>query len=266
MQINLLHEEELRQLTGCRYSVLILLKKALLLHFAGRRAGRPYKHSVWTMLIVTLIKMRGAEAYKTLEIYLHIDSVTLHRYVNRVCGLLADIPFGKGLDYQYLIVDGTCTRVRSTDEQNYSGYKHHKNRKVQMIVDDCRRVVAVSPCYSGAVHDKTIWNREFALTKSSIDKPILGDKGYAGGLGENKVLFRPIKRNELEYKNNKAETKAFNRLLSQKRVVVEHVFAQLKAFKLLCGIFPLKSHRYGTFFRAIAFVYNSNLDAKQRRK
>jgi hypothetical protein len=182
----------------------LLLKQALSRHFARRRVGRPHKHTVWTMLIVTLIKLRGETVYKSLEVYLRIDSITLHRYVNRVCAILAQLPLGRVSGHQYLIVDGTCTRVRSTEEHNHSGYKHHKNRKVQMLVDDRRRVVAVSKCYNGAVHDKTIWNRELSLLLPKLDRPILGDKGYAGSAGENSSLFRPIKRNELEYKNNKA--------------------------------------------------------------
>jgi len=78
-------------------------------------------------------------------------------------------------------------------------------------VDDRRRVVVVSKCYDGAVHDKRIWNKEFNSIKHLFDRIVLAGKGYAGGTGENEILFRLIKRNELEYKNNKESSKDFNR-------------------------------------------------------
>ena len=264
MNFDRLHEAQLHQLTGCSYRVLILMEKLLALALQHKGAGRPFKHSVRTMLAVTLIKLRGESAYRTLEIYLGLSFVTLHRYTNRVCELLASFPLFKKMDCQYLIVDGTCSRVRSSDSDNYSGHKHHKNRKVQMIINDKRRVVSVSKCYAGAVHDKTIWNKEFDSLKHLLDRIVLADKGYAGGTGENKILFRPIKRNEVEYKTNKEATKAFNRGLSKERVKVENIFAQLKSFKILRNLFPLQAHRYGTCFKAIAFIYNMNLDEKAR--
>ena len=265
MFLDKLHEEELRQLTGCDYRSLMRIKQALSPYFPMNKPGRPYKYSLWTMLIVTLIKLRGEAAYRSLQIFLRINFVTIHRYVNKICNLLADMTLFQEAHHRYLIVDGTCVRVRSDDSSNYSGYKHHKNRKVQVIVDDQRRIVAVSRCHPGSVHDKKIWNHEYKLLEHLFDKIVLGDKGYAGGTGENKVLFRPIKRNEIEYKNKTEEAKAFNRELSRWRVTVEHVFAQLKTFKILRGIFPLKASRFGTCFRAIAYIHNINLEVKNMK-
>ena len=120
----------------------------------------------------------------------------------------------------------------------------------------------MSKCYNGSIHDKKIWNKEYASVKHLFNKVILGDKDYAGGMGENQILFRPVKRNELEYKTNKVKTKSYNKDLSQIRVSVEHVFAQLKNFKIIQGIFPLKNIRFGEVFKAIAVVYNAILDTK----
>jgi len=127
-----------------------------------------------------------------------------------------------------------------------------------MVVDDQRRVVATSVGYAGSIHDKQIWNREFAGLEHLLGKPILGDKAYAGGAGEGSILFRPIKRNETAYKTEPIGAKAFNRELSRWRVTVEHVFAQLKNFRILRGIFPLQPKRYEQCFRMIALVYNLN--------
>ena len=262
INFNRLHEQQLYQLTGCRYAVLKELERNLVKLIPIKRAGRPFSNPVWIRLIVTLVKLRGEEAYRSLSVYLGIAFVTLHRYTNRICELLAQVPLYRQTPHSFLMVDGTCTRVRSSGNKDYSGYKHHKNQKVQMLVNDQRRILAVSKGYSGCVHDKTMWNREFKSLQHLIDKPVLSDKAYAGAKGENEVLLRPIKRNEMSYKLRKEESKAFNRELSQWRVTVEHVFAQLKAFKILRNLFPLHPKRYGTCFKAIALVYNLNLDAK----
>jgi hypothetical protein len=266
MNLDYLHEEALRQLTGCPYSVLVRLKERLSALLCQPRVGRPFRHSVWTMLVATLVKMRSDTAYRTLALFLPIHFVTLQRTVNRICVLLAGMPLYQHTAHQFLIVDGTGTRVRSTDIANYSGHKHYKTRKVQMVVDDHRRIMAVSRAYAGSVHDKTIWDREFKTLERLFDRLVLGDKGYAGGMGENQILFRPVKHNELEYKQNKESTKAFNRELSRWRVTVEHVFAPLKAFRILSGTFSLQAKRYGTCFRAVAVIYNLKLDAKTSQK
>jgi hypothetical protein len=262
-----LHAQQLYQLTGCRYAVLIELNRQLALRLPDRKRsiGRPFKQPIWVRLILALVKLRGEEAYRSLEVYLGMPHVTLQRYTNRICEMLALLPLYRQTQHTFLMVDGTCTRVRSSAQDDYSGYKHHKNRKVQMLVDDQRRILAVSPGYSGKVHDKTIWNKEFSSLAKLLDRPVLSDKAYAGATGENQVLLRPIKRNEKLYKEEKESSKAFNRELSHWRVTVEHVFAQLKAFKILRNLFPLQPKRYATCFKAIALVYNLNLDAKNAR-
>lgn len=264
INLNTLHSQQLYQLTGCRYAVLREMERKLLQMTMNKRAGRPFNHPVWIRLIVALVKLRGESAYRSLSVYLGIAYATLHRYTNRICEMLAQMPLYRRSRHTFLMVGGTCTRVRSTNSNDYSGYKHHKNQKVQMLVDDRRRILAVSRGYSGKVHVKTIWNQEFKALVHLIDRPVLSDKAYAGAKGENTVLLRPIKRNEMAYKFKKDESKAFNRALSQWRVTVEHVFAQIKAFKILRSLFPLHPKRYSTCFKAIALIYNMNLDAKNR--
>jgi hypothetical protein len=206
-----------------------------------------------------------------MEVFFCVSFVTIHRYTNKISELLAGLPlFTSHLPHQFLIVDGTCTRIRSSSIDDYSGYKHHKNKKVQLLTDDKRQVLAVSGGYSGKIHDKTMWNKEFASLSKLLDRPVLGDKAYAGAKGEpeakGKIVLRPIKRNEVNYKFDKESCKAFNRQLSQIRVGVEHVFAQLKAFKILRNLFPLQPKRYATCFKAVALVYNLNLQEKNTQK
>ena len=197
-----------------------------------------------------------------MEVCFGVAFVTIQRYTNRICELLADLALFRRAQQHWLIVDSTSTRVRSTELKDYSGYKHHKNHKVQLIVNDIGQIAALSKSYSGSVHDKTIWNQEFALTKRLFVAPVLADKAYIGAKGENTCLLRPVKHNERQYKERNEESKAFNRELSKIRVKIEHVFAQLKAFKLFANTFALDKKRLSTCYRAVAVAYNMNLDAK----
>ena len=267
MRIAKMHEEQLRQLTGCRYSVIATLRMIVERKINGAGPGAPFRRSIMTMLVATLIRLRGGSPYRSLAVFLQIPYVTLRRYTNLVCALLADLPLApdrQTADHTWLMVDSTCTRVRSAQASDYSGYKHHKNRKVQIITDDRRRIVAVSAAYSGAVHDKTIWNKEFEGIEPLIDRPVLADKAYAGGKGENVVIFRPTKRNEVAYRTNMEECRRFNRELSRQRVTIEHVFADLKTFRIIRDIFPLHPDQFGMVFKAVAFIHNVILSDKEQ--
>jgi hypothetical protein len=157
-----------------------------------------------------------------------------------------------------LVVNTTSTRVATTEQRAYSGYKHHRCAKVQVVSREDGQVVDVSDAVEGSVHDKTVWNRNIERLKPLFEKLVLADKAYAGAAGENEHLLRPVKRGELAYKADPEKAKQFNRELSRKRVRVEHVFARLKTWRVLSGIFPFRWQRLGEVVRALAVVHNLN--------
>lgn len=87
---------------------------------------------------------------------------------------------------------------------------------------------------------------------------ILADKAYAGAKREWLNLYRPLKRCELEYKQDKDAAKAYNKGLSQVRVRVEHVFASLKTWRALQGLFAWKATRYAEVIKAVCVLHNLN--------
>lgn len=89
---------------------------------------------------------------------------------------------------------------------------------------------------------------------------VLGDKAYAGGTGEGACLLRPIKRGENKYKEDPLNAKSFNRQFSNIRVRIEHVFARLKTWKTLSGLFVYRWERLSEVVRAIAVVHNMKHD------
>ena len=251
------HQCQLEQLTGCRYAVLVCLTAQVRSHLNKGR-GRPFKHSVLVMTALALMKLRQSLTVRSMEALTGVDACTVARCVNRVIAALGALPLARKVLGARLIVDSTSIRVTTTRVDAYSGHKHHRCAKSQVLVRDDGQVVDVSASYVGSVHDKTSWNKEAPRLKHLLDQLVLADKAYAGASGEKEHLLRPIKRNETAYKDDKESAKAFNRGLSKVRVRVEHCFARLKTWKVLSGIFPMRWQRLGEVVRALAVVHNKN--------
>lgn len=265
MHLDRLHEAELHQLTGCRYATLKALHAALDSTQPRVTRGRPMKRTLWAQLILALIKLRLDLPYRALEVMFRLDAVTAFRDVRRIVRRLSLLALsaekGKVLS-RFLIVDSTGTRVRSTALSDHSGHKHHKRRKCQAIVTDAGEIVSVSVGFAGSVHDKRIWNEAYGATKEAFSRVVLADKGYVGAKGEGEILLRPYRRSDAHYKVQKDDAKAFNRALSKIRVKVEHVFAQMKNYRVLSNLFPFHPDRYGEVFRAVAVIHNFKLRFK----
>jgi hypothetical protein len=124
------HAGQLKTLTGCRYAVLRLLHARIRRQQPAHKRGPPYRHSLWAMLLVSLIKLRNAMSYRVLSVLTGIAHVTLARIVERICRLLASLPLARQDAARFLIVDTTSCRVRSKGREDYSGYKHHRLHKL----------------------------------------------------------------------------------------------------------------------------------------
>ncbi len=253
-----MHEAQMEQLTGCRYAVIVHLAKTF--EKARSARGRPPQNGPLVTIVLALMKLRLNVSLRVLEALTGIDSVTLSRCVNRSLAFLGTIQFRAPSKGEILIVDTTSTRVASTQDKSYSGYKHHKCAKAQVIVTAKGRVLHVSDTHAGSVHDKTIWNKEITNIPGLIEHLILADKAYAGAKEEVECLLRPVKKGETAYRDKPQETKEFNRTLSKTRVKVEHVFARLKSWRALQGLFAWRADRYAEIVKAVSVLYNLNLE------
>src|ERR1017187_6997041 len=103
--------KNIQRLTSCTPNIIKALQKEIDFHQPKVRAGRKFQHNSNIRLICMLIKLKTNKTYEEMEAYLGIDSVTIHRYVNSTCAILAEIKFKKNESAQHLIVDSTCTRV-----------------------------------------------------------------------------------------------------------------------------------------------------------
>ena len=124
------------------------------------------------------------------------------------------------------------------------------------MINDKNLIEHVSKSYSSSIHDKKLFINEYKDLISKIDKniEILGDKGYSG-IREYKVNI-PIKRNELPYKENKNLSKSENKILSSKRIKVEHVFAYIKSYRIMQRLNYYTNDKIDILFNSIANIYN----------
>ncbi len=141
-----------KQLTGCRATALRRLAAAIAPAFKTTGRGRPLRHDAFTAVCITLVKWRNNLSLRAIEALTGIDATTASRYVIRVSNALCEMALAGTSPQSTLIVDSTSARVASTEPRAYSGYKHHRCSKVQVVTRKDGRIVDVSQSYPGAVH------------------------------------------------------------------------------------------------------------------
>lgn len=219
--------------------------------------GRSCRYPLEVQVKVLLVKLRLDLPCRALAAICGIDAVTTWRMVRRMLARLTEVALAreKG-DIEFYAVDTTTVRVRTSQARYYAGYKHFRGVKPQVLADDRKVIHHLSAAYPARVHDKLIWDRTINQVQPFLDRPVLGDKAYAGAKLEGEGLIRPLRRNEWAYRLQAAQAKAFNRELSRRRGRVEHVVASLKRFRLLGGRFSLALEWYPAAMKAAALVHN----------
>ena len=120
-----------------------------------------------------------------------------------------------------------------------SGKKKCDTLKTELRVHPVGRIVYVSQSHPGSVHDCTLFKENAPLPK---DFRAYGDSGCQGIdiIHQNADFpYKASKNKPLE-----AEEKDYNTALSGFRVVVEHIFGDIKAFKIMLDRYRNKRKRY----------------------
>jgi len=86
---------------------------------------------------------------------------------------------------------------------------------------------------------------------------ILADSGYQGLAQLHPNSQTPAKKSKLHPLSK--EQKASNRLLSQKRILIENIIRKLKIFRILSERYRNRRKRFGLRFNLIAAIYNIEL-------
>ena len=134
-----------------------------------------------------------------------------------------------------LITDATeikIQRPKTGQKKFYSGKKKTHTIKSEMTMSEDGKIISVSKCYSGKIHDFTIKTEQRPLPR---DCEKYGDLGYQGWqkLASNVILPIKKKKNQLPTK----EEKLYNKSLASFRVKIEHKFRELKIFRILSGTY-----------------------------
>jgi hypothetical protein len=168
-----------------------------------------------------------------------------------------------------LIVNSTCIAVPephdSEQRKKYYNAKSPTNYaiKVQIACDFRHRIVHVSECYHGSIHDITVLRESGLLEHVEESVQIIGDKGY---IGEEYVVTPRKKPHGRELTQ---EDKDFNRDINSARAAIENINQRLKSYAILGNIYrgPVDDfHKITKIVQVIAALCNLNFNKHPIRR
>lgn len=216
-------------------------------------SGRPYRLTLEESVAMLLLYTRSYTTHVFLSALFDIHESAICRYFAKmrpVVELVFDIPTEKTDlredEILKLVVDATEQRTERRDGgSGYSGKKKAETIKTQIVVDRKGTILHVSGSVPGNIHDKKLFD------DSGVQLPdnAKGDLGY---LGTNMTI--PRKSSKL-HALTKAQT-LFNVRHSRKRIIVEHVFALLKSYRILADRFRGHLKNYHQYFVIVCGLCN----------
>ena len=123
-----------------------------------------------------------------------------------------------------------------------------------MVNPETKQVVATA-FTTGRTHDFALYQQSELVI--APETKCVGDSGYQGLDKEHQNSETPKKKSK--HHPLTKEEKAANRELSRLRIVVEHVIARLKVFKILSERYRNRRKRFGLRFNLIAALLNAEL-------
>ena len=116
------------------------------------------------------------------------------------------------------------------------------------------KILATDFC-TGSEHDFQLFKNSHCPI--SQETCLLADSGYQGLLALHPNSQTPAKKSKLH--PLKQEQKASNRVLSQKRILIENIIRKLKIFRILSERYRNRRKRFGLRFNLIAAICNMEL-------
>lgn len=215
--------------------------------------GNPYKLSFPLMLAMHCLYLRTYTNHVFLGMLFGVDDSRICRYFKKLEPVvyarmkeivIERLPLGEEEVLQ-LIVDATEQETERRPGSGYSGKKKRQTVKTQVVVDQAGRVRHISASVPGNIHDKRLYDQ----TGLALPAGSLGDLGYLG------VPIRIPRKSSKLHALTKRE-KRENRAHAKERIVIEHVFAALKQFRILSHRFRNSLVRYRQTFVIVAGLYN----------
>lgn len=216
-------------------------------------SGRPYLLNLEESVAMLLLYTRSYVTHIFLSALFDIHDSAICRYFAKlrpVVESVFDIPTKK-IDLREdeilkLVVDATEQRTeRRNNGSGYSGKRKTETIKTQIIVDKKGRITHVSSSIPGNIHDKRL------LDDSGVKLPdnTKGDLGYLGA-----GIIIPHKSSKFHSLTKKQIL--FNARHSRKRIIVEHVFALIKSYRILADRFRGHLSNYNQYFSIVCGLCN----------
>lgn len=225
-----------------------------------KRPGRNYKMPLEERILMLLLYYRSYVTQAFLGYVFDIDDSRVCRII-RICepilARIMDISKIKKIsqeEIETLIIDTTeqpIERPQYDQKPYYSGKKKRHTLKTEIRITAQGRIIYISKTNPGSVHDFNLYKQEAPVSKKSR---VFADSGYQGLDRLHQATEIPYKK--LKNKTLDADETEYNRALSRTRVVVEHIFSQLKTFKILSDRYRNKRKRYNLKFNIIAGIVN----------
>ena len=135
----------------------------------------------------------------------------------------------------------------------YSGKKKRHTAKGQIVIDNNQRIICTAISVDN-VHDFKLFKQSRLPIKKEINVKV--DTGYLGIKALHRNSDIPKKKTKLHPLTK--EDKLANKAKAFARIVVEHINAKIKTFKILGEKYRNRRKRFGLRFNLICALINSD--------
>ncbi len=162
-----------------------------------------------------------------------------------------------------LFIDGTERRVEKPKnlkrrKRLYSGKKKATTRKTNVVSDEKRRILVVTPTKSGRRHDKRLLDKTQLVEHIPPDVTIWTDTGFQGLQHQHPNTVMPVKATKK--KPLTEEQRQSNRTIAGLRVVSEHAIGGMKRLKAAADVYRNRLPNLDdTFTLLAAGIWNFHL-------
>ena len=211
-------------------------------------------------ILLVLFYYRCYISHFMLGMHFDLDASNVCRHLKRMEPMMAraiHIEKNRVLSAEELdkiLIDATEIQTqRPTKKQRkyYSGKKKKHTQKIEIMTSKDGKIIGISKMYPGRTHDFKIRKLSDHILKDVV---VLADSGYQGLQKLHKNTILPYKRRRKNPLSQ--EQKQHNHDLASQRIVVEHVFAKLKIFKILSTTYRNFQKKLHMRFNIISGIHN----------
>ena len=240
----------------------------------AKGSGRPPKLSLEESMALCLFYLRPNPTFEVLGMIFEVSRSEAHvafhwgsNWIRKVLPASLYEEFGHDPELWSLIQEILRSEVLLTDssEQSrerpqdqktqkdwYSGKKKQHTQKIQILgTSDGLEIVDLNAGVPGSTADVNLFREQ--QPRLHPEQECMGDKAYIGA----ERMTTPHKK--LKKKALTEEQREENKVISGKRIFIEHLMCRLKVFRILSHQFRLNSRRYRTVMLAICGLFRLKL-------